>query len=432
MYRQILVDPEDRSLQKILWRHDDQITPRTYELNTVTYGLACAPFLAVHSLRQLADDEEARFPHGSAVLRRDVYVDDILTGAPTIEEAMDLQRQLTKLCTAGGFPLRKWSANDPVCWRALRQSTGLSATCCPGRRRRATPLLASTGTRTGTVFSFSTRFLTVAAYTKRSVLSLTARLFDPLGWLAPTVIRAKVMFQSTWLRGATWDTPLEEANAQQWSTFERDFPRLEEIRVERRVPVCDAYAKVELHGFADASERAYAAVVYSRTEDHQGGISISLIAAKTRVAPLKTVSLPRLELCAASLLTKLVAHLRQVLGAEDVPIHLWSDSTVALGWIRGHPSRWTVYVANRVAEIQTALPGACWHHLPGKENPADCASRGISPSELVHHLLWWKGPLWLSEDRTSWPSSREEQPTGNMPEKTRQRARGCCATTRDD
>ncbi|KAL6417012.1 hypothetical protein ACFW04_014722 [Cataglyphis niger] len=206
------------------------------------------------------------------------------------------------------------------------------------------------------------------------------------------------MFQSTWLRGATWDTPLEEADAQQWSRFERDLPRLEEIRVERRVPVCDANAKVELHGFADASERAYAAVVYSWTEDHQGGVSILLISAKTRVAPLKTVSLPRLELCAASLLTRL------------------SDSTVALGWIRGHPSRWTVYVANRVAEIQTALPGAYWHHLPGKENPADCASRGISPSELVDHLLWWKDPPWLSEDRTSWPSSREEQPTGNMPE----------------
>ncbi|KAL6417083.1 hypothetical protein ACFW04_012998 [Cataglyphis niger] len=160
--------------------------------------------------------------------------------------------------------------------------------------------------------------------------------------------------------------------------------------------------------------RAYTAVVYSRTEDHQGGVSISLISAKTRVAPLKTVSLPRLELCA--LLTRLVTRLRQALGAEDVPIHLWSDSTVALGWIRGHLSRWTVYVANHVAEIQTALPGAHWHHLPGKENPADCASRGISPSELVDHLLWWRGPPWLSEDRTSWPSSREDQPTGSMPE----------------
>ncbi|XP_029676949.1 uncharacterized protein LOC115243835 [Formica exsecta] len=113
MYRQILVAPEDRHLQKILWRHGDKTTPKEYELNTVTYGLACAPFLAIRSLRQLASDEDAFFPHGSAVLRRDVYVDDILTGAPTIEEAMDLQRQLTELCTAGGFPLRKWSANDP-------------------------------------------------------------------------------------------------------------------------------------------------------------------------------------------------------------------------------------------------------------------------------------------------------------------------------
>ncbi|KAL6419021.1 hypothetical protein ACFW04_011618 [Cataglyphis niger] len=152
MYRQILVDPEDRSLQRILWRHDDQTTPRTYELNTVTYGLACAPFLAVRSLRQLADDQEARFPHGSAVLRRDVYVDDILTGAPTIEEAMDLQCQLIGLCTAAGFRSGSGRPTTPVCWRALRQSTGLSATCCLGRRRRAMLLLASTGTRTGIAF----------------------------------------------------------------------------------------------------------------------------------------------------------------------------------------------------------------------------------------------------------------------------------------
>ncbi|KAL6438791.1 hypothetical protein ACFW04_004646 [Cataglyphis niger] len=107
MYRQILVAPEDRHLQKILWRHEDQTASQTFELNTVTYGLACAPLLAVRSLRQLADDKEAHFPHGSAVLCRDVYVDDILTGASSIEKAMDLQQQLTELCTAGGFSQRK-------------------------------------------------------------------------------------------------------------------------------------------------------------------------------------------------------------------------------------------------------------------------------------------------------------------------------------
>ncbi|KAL6417027.1 hypothetical protein ACFW04_014736 [Cataglyphis niger] len=116
------------------------------------------------------------------------------------------------------------------------------------------------------------------------------------------------------------------------------------------------------------------------------------------------MSLFRLELCAASLLTRLVAHFHQALGAGDALIHLWSDSTVTLGWIRGHSSCWKVY----------ALPGVHWHYLPGTENPADCASRGISPSELVSHSLWWRDPVWLSGDPTSWPSSQEEESTGNM------------------
>ncbi|KAL6417028.1 hypothetical protein ACFW04_014737 [Cataglyphis niger] len=154
MYRQIhiLVAPEDRPLQRILWRHEDQTAPQTFELNTVTYGLACAPFLAVRSLRQLADDGEfPHFPHGSAVLRRDVYVDDILPGAPSIEEAMDLQRQLTELCTAGGFPLKKWSANDPHLLACIA-SEHRTPHDLLGRCRRVTLLSASACTRAGTAF----------------------------------------------------------------------------------------------------------------------------------------------------------------------------------------------------------------------------------------------------------------------------------------
>lgn len=110
------------------------------------------------------------------------------------------------------------------------------------------------------------------------------------------------------------------------------------------------------------------------------------------------MTLPRLELSAAKLLARLAAHVRTTLSLEKIPLHCWTDSTVALGWIRGHPSKWKTYVANRAAEIQTTVPHALWHHISWKDNPTDCASRGLAPSELVNHKLWWRGPPWLMSE----------------------------------
>ncbi|XP_029158737.1 uncharacterized protein LOC114931013, partial [Nylanderia fulva] len=115
---------------------------------------------------------------------------------------------------------------------------------------------------------------------------------------------------------------------------------------------------------------------------------------------------------------RLVAHVVPLIGAEKAPLHLWSDSTVTLGWIRGHPSSWVTYdVANRVSEIQTLTPDAHWHHVPGRENPADCASRGLYPSELVDHSLWWQGPSWLSSESQPWTINCEEPPEDDLPER---------------
>lgn len=205
------------------------------------------------------------------------------------------------------------------------------------------------------------------------------------------------MLQTAWLQRLGWDNPLGETEARQWREFQEELPLLEHIRVLRWLWHGPGGSQLELHDFSDASERAHARAVYLRAQNVDGAVHTSLVMAKTRVAPVKQISLPRLELCATALLVRLARHVRATLNLQEAPTHLWSDSTVTLTWIRDHPSRWKTFVANRVSEIQTSLPDAYWHHVPSQENPADCASRGVPPGGLAAHPLWWNGPLWLTD-----------------------------------
>ncbi|XP_029166208.1 uncharacterized protein LOC114937014 [Nylanderia fulva] len=378
MYQQILVHPEDQDLQRILWRNSPGEPAQEYKLTTVTYGLSCAPYLAMRTLQQLAEDERANFPLGAAALREDSYVDDVLTGADSLEDSISIRRKLTQLCMAGGFPLRKWAAN---CEDLLQ---GVPS------EHRAQPLphtLESLGDQ-GTLglrwhpqtdeFSFVVRSEKLGPITKRFILSQTAKLYDPLGWLAPVVVRAKIMFQTIWLRHLDWDQPLEETDAAACSSFRK---------------ACRNWSGL----------------------DDYGRVSTSLIASKTKVAPIKQVSLPRLELCAAALLTRLAFHFRALLSIPVEDVHLWTDSMVTLSWIQGHPVCWKTYVANCVSEIQRTLPEARWHHVKGVENPADCAFRGLTPGELLKHELWWQGPSWLTTSSANWTAEPTCRPMNEPP-----------------
>lgn len=182
-----------------------------------------------------------------------------------------------------------------------------------------------------------------------------------------------------------------------------ELPIINDIRVPRWLGINET-TEVELHGFCDASLAGIGAVIYLRFIDNNGEITISLLTSKTRVAPLREIKIPRLELLAADLLSKLTKKILKTMKIEFKKIVLWSDSKIVLAWIHGNPKRWKTFVANKVTQINKKVNSSNWFHVPGRENPADCASRGLLPSELLNHNLWWHGPQFLLNKKYELPS----------------------------
>ncbi|XP_039311325.1 uncharacterized protein LOC120359084 [Solenopsis invicta] len=398
MFRQIRVNPADMDLQRILWRADPTERVREFQLRTVTYGTTAAPFLAIRTLQQLANDEAARFPLGATALLRHSYVDDILAGGSDLSATREIQRQLVALLRAGGFSLDKWASNT----RELLPRASPEEALLPA---------FDAVSALGIVWHLDEDALSVRVTvsqqhettTKRTVLSDAARLFDPLGWVAPVLIFARVFMQDLWLASHDWDDPLPLELADAWRVFTASLPGLSALRVPRWLQR-DPGDEVELRGFSDASERAYAAAVYARVTRRDGRVRVTLLTARAKVAPVKTQSVPRLELCGAVLVARLLRRVARELDMEDAPIVAWTDARVVLCWLRSHASRWRPFVAHRVTEVQNLVPGERWRHVPTTSNPADLATRGIPVSELLGLDLWWRGPEWLRGPPASWPA----------------------------
>ena len=157
-----------------------------------------------------------------------------------------------------------------------------------------------------------------------------------------------------------------------------------------------------MHCFSDASEKAYAGAVYIRIQCPSGEIHTHLLTGKTKVAPIKSISLPRLELCGAVLASELLKVVRKEIEIPISRVYCWTDSMIVLAWLRKTPGTWTTFVANRVCRIQENVGQHNWHHVRSEDNPADLGSRGTTPSELAQSQLWWFGPSWLQNENTRW------------------------------
>ncbi|XP_055921052.1 uncharacterized protein LOC129952483 [Eupeodes corollae] len=252
-------------------------------------------------------------------------------------------------------------------------------------------------------FSYKVSLSQPTSCTKRRILSDASRVFDPLGFLAPVVVAIKIFFQDLWREKVGWDDDVPQELEKRWTTIRDELHLVESILIPR--VMWSNRTNKELHAFCDASLDAYAAVVYCRSVDTNGNVTVSIVAAKSRVAPIKVLSLPKLELCGALLLTKLVDKIKTSLQEANIRVFAWTDSSIVLHWLSTAPKKWSVFVANRTSEIQSSIPFKSWNHVRSVHNPADVASRGIPPSLLSSTDIWWQGPCWLKKQPTEWPVS---------------------------
>ncbi|XP_045497496.1 uncharacterized protein LOC123695635 [Colias croceus] len=335
MYRMVKMSEDHSKLQCIVWRDNPDEELRSYKLLTVTFGTAAAPFLAVRTLKQLANDEMLEYPEAANAIQTSFYVDDLMGGHEDVENAKKLCEEIKIVLKRGGFNMQKWSN--------------------------------------------------------------VARLFDPFGWLSPVVIVAKVMMQKLWLCNKGWDDELPCNIIEEWKCYRDNLLELQSLEVPRWFHTAPRSKVVEIHGFADASTKSYAAVVYLRVVDERDDVYVTMIASRTRVAPLKQLTVPRLELCAAALLAEVIEETSNLLKLANTQIYAYTDSMVVLSWLQSHPSKWKTFVANRVADVLRVVDCCRWNHIRSAENPADIASRGIKACELKSANLWWNGPEWLKD-----------------------------------
>lgn len=403
MYRSVLVEPNQRSLQRILWRSDPAGPLRAYNLNTLTYGLSSSSFMAVRCLFQLAEECSQRHPEISHIIKNNMYVDDLLAGADDSNGLSYICQTITDVFKAGGFELRKWSSNHMGVLESMRNPDVSHSVLEFGAGQSTKTLGLSWLSDTDELLYKIVRCRS-EVISKRTVLSAISQIFDPLGLLMPCTVSAKIFMQRLWVAELSWDDTLPRPSQSQWLKYITELPQLNQLRIPRRV--CNAGSKFqELHAFCDASQAAYGACVYVRSMDSDGNLIVRLVCSKTRVAPLKAITVPRLELLGAQILCRLADSVVKSLDISFKNIYYWCDSTIVLAWINTKPHLLKTFVSNRVIDIQSRSNSDRWHYIPTRQNPADLLTRGISPSELMSSNLWWNGPPFLAHfDAAMWPT----------------------------
>lgn len=396
MYRQININPLQRSLQQVWWRENPAHEIKIYKLHTVTYGTASAPYLATRCLAQLGYD--CKNDSVSTPILHDFYMDDLLTGLDDESALLEVCKGIISELNSAHFHLRKWRSNSQDILNQLHdiyESSNDPLLTIKNDKISKTLGVIWDGQNDELLFSSSYIDKHNSRPTKRSILSTIAQIYDPLGLINPCLLQAKILLHELWANDKSWDDEVPTELEMKWKQFLKHLPQLEHIKVPRRV-LCDSPVRIELHTFCDASIHAYSACVYLRSISKDGLVNVNLLIGKSRVAPFKkNMTIPRLELCGAVLAARLAKKVKSSLRLKIHSETYWCDSTIVLGWIKMTKSKLKQFVLNRINEITDITEPSSWYHIPTELNPADIGSRGQTAQQLQHNTLWFSGPDFL-------------------------------------
>ncbi len=371
MFHQVRLLPEDKALLRFLWRDlQKDKPPEVYEWQVLPFGTTCSPCCATFALQKHVQDHSETADTRVSV-EKSFYVDNCLQSFSTSEMAKDLVNRPRSLLSSGGFDLRQWASNDPSVISHLpdeAQSQSSIQWISEGHQNAQESTLGLHWHCLSDTLSYKPRYTDHALPTMRRIYHVLASQYDPIGYIVPFTIRAKVIVQRLWDKKRDWDDPrLPEELLSSWKVWEKELDNLQSLSWPRcycSEALDHPTSLRQIHVFCDASEQAYGSVAYLRTENPERGLEVAFITARSRVAPKKQQTIPRLELCAALTGAKLAKVLKTELTLPIHSITLWSDSTTVLNWLLSQSCRFKVFVGTRVAEIQELTESDTWRYVP--------------------------------------------------------------------
>ncbi|XP_062702029.1 uncharacterized protein LOC134285403 [Aedes albopictus] len=413
MFHQFRIRQEDTHSQRFLYREHPSRSVKTFVMDVGTFGATCSPCQAQYIKNLNAKEHEADFPEAAQAIQKKHYVDDYLDSFDTEERAIKVALEVKEVHARGGFCIRNWHSNSNALLKRVGEPKGTQPKAISidseGEAERVLGLL---WLPEEDVIAFANdQQLDGVIPTKRNILRCVMSLFDSQGILSHITIQGRMIIQDTWCNQIQWDEEVAEAIRRRWLRWTKLFDDVGRMRLHR--PYFPGYStaevgSIELHVFTDASEEAYACAAYFRATI-MGKVRITLVMAKAKVAPLKSLSIPRLELMAALLGARLAEAVKEYHTFSIDRRVMWTDSKTTLAWIQSQHRRYRQFVAFRVGEILDKTEATEWRYVPTQHNPADDATKwGKGPSTDITSR-WFRGPDFLYSPESEWPEQRSTQ-----------------------